>query len=233
MKLAAAQTIPRDGDIEANIADHVRLTKQAASDGAQLILFPEMSLTGYVREGAADLAFAVDDARLIKLKEISRQENITIIAGAPVQINTMLCISAFIICPDGNTILYTKQYLHEGEEKFFSASDKYNPTLTIEQEVFSFAICADIANPIHVVNAKQSGATFYLTSLFYTANGIQEGCEQLCNYAKQHSIQVLMANYSGSSYNLKPGGKSAYWNKDGELVNQLDNTNEGLLIVTI
>ena len=45
--LAAAQTVPVRGDVEANLAQHVRLVRVAAEEKAQVLVFPELSLTGY------------------------------------------------------------------------------------------------------------------------------------------------------------------------------------------
>lgn len=69
MILAAAQTKPTRGDIEANLADHYRLIELAVQNEVQLIAFPEMSITGYERENAQKLAFKKDDSRLDHLKK--------------------------------------------------------------------------------------------------------------------------------------------------------------------
>ena len=45
--LAVAQSIAKPGDLDGSIADHVRLASQAADQGAKLVVFPELSLTGY------------------------------------------------------------------------------------------------------------------------------------------------------------------------------------------
>ena len=55
MILASAQTKPKHGDIRANLVDHERMIDAAAQQGADLILFPEMSITGYERDRAAEL----------------------------------------------------------------------------------------------------------------------------------------------------------------------------------
>ena len=47
MKIALAQIGPRLGDIEANLAKHLETTARARAAGAQVICFPELSLTGY------------------------------------------------------------------------------------------------------------------------------------------------------------------------------------------
>ena len=50
LKLALAQTASHLGDVQANLEKHLEFIKQARSQKADLILFPELSLTGYVLE---------------------------------------------------------------------------------------------------------------------------------------------------------------------------------------
>jgi predicted amidohydrolase len=65
-RIALAQVAPRLGDLEANlelVADRVRA---AAGAGAQLTVFPELALTGYLLQDLVpDLASGADDARLL------------------------------------------------------------------------------------------------------------------------------------------------------------------------
>jgi NAD+ synthase (glutamine-hydrolysing) len=56
MKLALAQINTRLGDVQANLEKHLELIRQARTAGADLLVFPELSLTGYVLQ---DLASAV------------------------------------------------------------------------------------------------------------------------------------------------------------------------------
>ncbi len=48
LPLALAQLNTRLGDVQANLEKHLHLIGQARSDGAELVVFPELSLTGYV-----------------------------------------------------------------------------------------------------------------------------------------------------------------------------------------
>jgi predicted amidohydrolase len=66
MILASAQTKPKRGDIKENLLDHYRLIELASEKGADLIVFPEMSMSGYEREKAGTLAFSENDPRLEK-----------------------------------------------------------------------------------------------------------------------------------------------------------------------
>ncbi|PWH18679.1 MAG: carbon-nitrogen hydrolase [Anaerolineae bacterium] len=51
--LALAQISTRLGDVEANLEKHLILAREAAQSGAELIVFPELSLTGYVLQDIA------------------------------------------------------------------------------------------------------------------------------------------------------------------------------------
>lgn len=230
MIIAAAQTKPSKNTAE-NIQDHLRLIELAAKENVQLIIFPEMSLTGYERELADELSFSINDLRLEILKEKAVSHQIIIVAGAPIKVNSQLHIGSFIFMPDKTVSIYTKQFLHQGEELFFSPNFDYNPIIEMEDELISFAICADITNPAHPQNAYKNKTTLYLASIFYTPNGIDEGHQQLSGYAKKYSMKILMANYGGPSYKYEAGGKSAFWNNGGALKNQIENQTDELLIV--
>lgn len=47
MKLCSAQIQPIKGDIDRNIQKHIFFINSAIENGADLIFFPELSLTGY------------------------------------------------------------------------------------------------------------------------------------------------------------------------------------------
>lgn len=231
MILAAAQTKPKRGDIASNLLDHYQLIELAAQNGANLISFPELSITGYERENAADLVFTKDDHRINHLKELAVKHNIIIIAGAPIQVESQMFIGEFVISPDNSVSIYTKQFLHEGEDEFFQSSFDYNPMIRIENQNISFAICADIDNPLHPENAKKKDSDIYIASIFFTPNGIPNAYRDLQNYAQKHEMNVLMSNFSGESWGYPSGGKSAFWNNKGELIAQMNDTDSGLLLV--
>lgn len=231
MILAAAQTKPTRGDIEANLLDHYRLIELAVQNGARLIAFPEMSITGYEREDAQKLAFQKEDALLDHFKKLSSENNIIIVAGAPIQIEDEMFIGEFVISPDQSVLIYTKQFLHEGEDEFFQSSFDYNPMITIEDQKISFAICADIDNPLHPENACERATDIYIASIFFTPNGIPNAYRDLQSYAEKHKMNVLMSNFSGESWGYPSAGKSAFWNNKGELVGQMKDSDSGLLLV--
>jgi prepilin-type processing-associated H-X9-DG protein len=80
LKLALAQIDCRLADLETNLQTHLEMAKIAAQHSAQIIVFPELSLTGYhLQEKAAEAALLENASRLDLLRQQSRQ--IDILAG--------------------------------------------------------------------------------------------------------------------------------------------------------
>ncbi len=80
MKIALAQITPALGEIEHNLKRHLEIALAAAGQGAELVIFPELSLTGYdVRQRAAELALTPQSPLLRPLIEAS--ERIDLLAG--------------------------------------------------------------------------------------------------------------------------------------------------------
>jgi len=231
MILASAQTSPKRFDINANLTDHYSLIKLAAKNGANLILFPELSITGYEREKANELIFEKDDSRLNELIKLSIENKIIVIAGAPILVGEDLYIGAFIIKPDNTVSIYTKQFLHTGEDVFYKSSFDYNPVIEIKNERISIAICADINNPKHPENAYKNNRSIYLASIFFEPKDMPRAYKNLSNYADKYSMNVLMSNYTGQSWGLDGGGQSAFWDKKGNLISNLNETDSGLLLI--
>jgi predicted amidohydrolase len=68
LRIALAQVAPRLGDLEANLAQHLDLLREARAGGADLVVFPELGLTGYLLQDlAGEVAMRVDDPRLARL----------------------------------------------------------------------------------------------------------------------------------------------------------------------
>src|ERR1700733_13587250 len=94
--IAAVQTTPIRGDVDANIEQHVALVSVGASAGAKVLVFPELSLTGYEMELAGELAFSEGDARLAPLADAASKHGVILLVGAPARVESGLHIAAFI-----------------------------------------------------------------------------------------------------------------------------------------
>jgi len=68
LRIALAQIAPRLGMFDENLAVHRDLLRKARADGAGLVVFPELGLTGYLLQDlASEVAIRLDDPRLASL----------------------------------------------------------------------------------------------------------------------------------------------------------------------
>ena len=68
VRLALAQLAPRLGRLDDNLAAHREVLAAARDDGADLVVFPELGLTGYqLQDLSAEVAMSLDDPRLVAL----------------------------------------------------------------------------------------------------------------------------------------------------------------------
>ena len=190
MKIASAQISAKVGDIEGNLEKHYEFIAAAHRQKVNLILFPEMSITGYCREEGRTLAFKKDDERLGHLQHLSKSFGLTIIAGAPIASGNQLHIGAFVIKPNGAVEIYTKQYLHDGEEEYYDSSFDHDPIIELEGERIFLAICADIENEKHPQRASARDCTIYAASIFYSKQGIEKVIELDLNDQEKALLEV-------------------------------------------
>jgi predicted amidohydrolase len=227
--IAAAQTIPYKGDVRKNIESHEKLILKAVDKKVDLIVFPEMSLTGYELDLAEELAFTLYDDRVDPIVSLAVKHNMIIIAGAPLRLDSNLFIGALIISPDRSISAYAKHHVHKSEAKVFK-SGHLDPKIHLGEEHASLAICADITHTDHADNAAHSGSTLYLAGVFLTPEGIDKDTTKLKGYAKKHNMAVVMANYGGETGGIQSAGKSTIWSDTGGKVVGMDGVGEGLVI---
>lgn len=240
LALAAAQTVPRPGDVGANLEVHVRLARMAAAVGARVVVFPELSLTGYELELAEHLAFAEDDERLRPLTELASALRITLVVGAPLRLGESLHIGAFIVSPRG-TVVYTKRHLGAfgpevnpggpvppAEATVFRPGNQ-DPLVALGGHHAAVAVCADTGQATHPAAAAKRGADVYLASMFFTPPEFAGECKKLRGYAQSHGMHVAMANYGGPTGGLPAAGGSAIWTAGGKPVGQLPGTGPGIV----
>ena len=157
MKVCVAQTKPVAGDISQNVNGHQRLLDLAIGADAEIIIFPELSTTGYEPTLANDLATDRDDPRFRVFQDISDDRHVTIGIGVPTRVSDGVCISLMLFQRGVERRLYSKMYLHEDEEAFFVAGEPSTGLLGANGEV-ALAICYELSVPEHAANASRNGA---------------------------------------------------------------------------
>ncbi|MBA4184569.1 MAG: carbon-nitrogen hydrolase family protein [Acidobacteria bacterium] len=229
MKICVAQTRPVKGDIQCNIDSHKKIIDMAVSSGADTVIFPELSITGYEPELSKDLATDKDDCRFDDFQKISDAKQITIGVGVPIKNNEGVSISMVLFQPHEARQTYSKKYLHSDEEEFF-VSGQSSISLLDGKINIALAICYEISVPEHAENAYKRGAGVYIASVAKSADGVEKAVKTLSEIAGKYSMTVLMSNCVGHCDNFESAGKSSVWNDKGLLIGQLNDTNEGILI---
>ena len=227
MKISVAQIRPIKGNIEANILNHRRLIDLAITVKVDVIIFPELSITGYEPELAETLATTQDDERFDIFQEISDTKNITIGIGVPTESKLGIRISTIVFQKNQPRQTYSKQHLHSSETPFFVNG---NHQLLLAENQIALAICYELSIPEHSANAFQNGANVYIASTVNSYNDVDKDLNILANIAKNYSMTVLMANCIGQTGEYNCAGKSSIWNNQGVLLAQMDDKHEGILI---
>jgi len=230
MKISIAQIEPRKGDVEHNMKKHVLFIKEAVSNNADVIMFPELSLTGYEPELANQLKTTKSDERLKRFQDLSDRHRITICLGLPTSVDDKIFVSMIIFQPDKDSTVYSKQYLYPTEIGIFTAAN--NPLIIHfdGDHIIAPAICYELSNEEHQKNANDNNATIYMASVLNSVNGVDADIEKLSRIAAKYKMTTFMSNYIGQSGGYECAGKSSIWNDEGELIAQLSDKAEGLLI---
>jgi predicted amidohydrolase len=230
MRICVAQIRPIKGDVQNNIDNHIKLIDMAVSNGAEIVVFPELSLTGYEPELSKELATSKGDGRFDLFQSLSDTRRITIGVGVPTKNNSYVCISMIIFQPHKARQTYSKKYLHPDEEDFFISG--HNSTALIENKTkIALAICYELSVPEHSENAYKSGAEIYIASVAKTGDGVEKAIKSLSDIANKYSMTVLMSNCIGECDGFECGGKTSIWNNRGLLLGQLNDSDEGILII--
>lgn len=224
-----AQTRPARGDIGANIHSHIRFVEAATQCGAELIVFPELSLTGYESELAAELAIDASDERLEPFQALADSGNIAIAAGAPIKTDAKPHIGLVVFRQNRAREVYCKRYLDPDEEPFFSTGQNRDIALETDRKT-ALAICYEISVAQHAEGASAAGAEIYAASVVMFATGIEHACNRMPEIARDHAMVSAMANCVGLADGRECAGRSSVWNSDGRLLARLDDKNQGLIV---
>jgi predicted amidohydrolase len=208
----------------------VRLIDLVVPIGTELIVFPELSVTGYEPTLAKDLATELDDRRFDVFQSISDAKRLTVGIGAPIKCREGICISLVLCQPRQARQLYSKMHLHADEESFFAAGPRATGLVGAGAKA-ALAICYELSVPEHAANAFENGADIYIASVAKHVGGIDNAITRLGEIACEYSMTVMMSNCIGQCDGGECAGKTSVWNNKGVLLTQLDDTREGVIVV--
>ncbi|MGQ9506470.1 MAG: carbon-nitrogen hydrolase family protein [Candidatus Bathycorpusculaceae bacterium] len=154
IKLALAQISCKCGDKAANIKKMKTLVNKAKKQGVNLIIFPELSLTGYtVRDQIYELAETIPGPSVKTLESVARKTNSYIIFGMPEvseKTKATLYNAAVLIGPEGFIGKYRKMYLPTHsvfEEKRYFRAGYHAAAFETKIGNIGLTICYDIFFP--------------------------------------------------------------------------------------
>ncbi|MET3952318.1 carbon-nitrogen hydrolase family protein [Arthrobacter sp. UYEF36] len=235
LTLSAVQYTALDGGIPANVAEHIRLIEDADDHGARLVVFPELSLTGYDLQGLADPErwVTAGDPRLDGLREICRRTGITAVVGAPFrEADGTPRLASLALHPNGGLEAGFKVWLHGREQPFFRAGDQA-VILDLDGWRIALAICLDAARPVHAGGAAAAGADVYAVSARYAAGEDHRLALHLGARAMDHRMFSVLANLGGTTDSGPSAGGSGFWGPDGLVLRQAAGTGTEVLTATL
>lgn len=231
-KIAAAQVASVRGDIVRNVTAHATAIEAAATHGVSVLVFPELSLTGYEPALAAELAMTPADSRLAPLFTLARRHQMEIVVGAPLQNGGgKPLLGAMVISPHWTIRTYGKMHLGGNEPDFFTPGDQ-PLSITTNGLTAGIAICADASKSSHPQTYSEAGADIYAAGVFLTAEWYVTDAPRMAAYSSQYRMLIVMANHAASVGTYESVGKSAIWAPDGTLLAQTEGVENALVIAT-
>ena len=198
-------------DVEANARAHAELVRAAR---ARIVLFPEMSLTGY--ELDAPLV-TIDDPRLEPLVDVCAETGTVALAGAPVLGQdgkphiVMLAVQSGAV-----SVAYEKLWLGGDEVLRFSPGSRA-AVLEVDGWRLGLAICKDTGIPQHWADTAALGIDVYAAGVLEFAEDAEIPEQRARKIAAEYGVWVAMASFAGPTgggYTNSAGG-SAIWAPDG------------------
>jgi predicted amidohydrolase len=216
LHLAVAQPLCVPYDVTQNAVTHAAAVRAAQ---ARVVVFPELSLTGYELEAPA---LTVSDPRLCPLAEACAETGSLALAGAPVPGEAgrphiaMLAVDGARI-----TVAYRKMWLGEDEVGRFAPGDK-PAVLDVDGWRLGLAVCKDASVPQHQADTAALGVGAYVAGTVMTAaeQALQE--ERASRIAARYGMWVAMASFAGATGGgyTDCAGRSGLWSPDGALAAQ-------------
>ena len=205
--------------LEANFETHARAMATAAAAGVDVMVCPELSLTGYELDLLDALAFELNAPLMLALSEAAQKHKVTALVGAPIAIpGKKPRIGCIILHPDGTRSVYAKQYLHASEANYASNGLPGVQTLRIHDAACAPAICYDTEHRAHAKAACEAGATAYLAGVLWSNNGYAKDATTLASHAREFGLLAVLANHGAPSGGYQSAGQSAIWAPDGSLI---------------
>jgi len=207
LSVAAAQPRCVARDVAANALAHAAAVREA---GARVVVFPELSLTGYELD-----APAVDpaDPALAPLVEACAETGTVALVGAPV---AGPCIGVLAVDEDGARVAYRKIYLGSEEAEHHRPGPE-PARVEVDGWWLGLAVCRDTGIPQHAADTVALGIDAYVAGAVDGPDDAAVQEERALRIARDHGVPVVIASCAaptGFGYD-RTAGRSGIWAADG------------------
>ena len=209
-KIGIAQISPRLGDIAANLALYEQTIAQAKDERVALLIFPELSLTGYhLRDMVATVALRQDAPELTRLKELSR--SVACVAGLVEESPDFHFYNSAVYLSEGDIQhvhrkVYLPTYGMFDEQRYFARGSTVRAFDTPYGRAATL-VCEDLWHPSTAYIAALDQALMLICPSSSPLRGIADKREQDENarywesmnraYAETFGVFVIYANRVG------------------------------------
>ena len=151
MKVALAQIDCSVGDVEANCAKITDFTEKASGKGCEVVIFPEMSDTGYDTSVIKHTASSWDERPFSIIQNAAVKHSIYVVCGLSERVENDVYNSVAILSPEGKLLgSYRKMHLFSPkpahEDQCFTHGSSFT-ILSIGDFTWGFTICYDLRFP--------------------------------------------------------------------------------------
>lgn len=229
LRVRLVQFAPRLGDFEANLAEHVTIIRRAIEDGIELLVFPELSLTGYyLRDLTGEIARPVDVPQLGELAELSR--SVALVVGMVEESPTHGVHASALYYECGRLAhvhrkVYLPTYGMFDEGRYLSPGQRVR-AFESRFGTLGLLVCEDVWHPMLPYLLAHQGAQVMIVTANSPTRGVAgEGLaiqctyqEMLRTYARLLQIHVCFCNrvgyedgvnFWGGSFAVSPSGSIA------------------------
>jgi predicted amidohydrolase len=232
VNMVLAQLSPRLRETEVNIETISRIVTEHPE--ADLVVLPELFLSGYTLSHIDELAVHLDGPELKSVADIARGNSTALIFGAPERVSGGVANSAICIQEDGSIVaVYRKVQLYGGEESdTFVAGDELLIVELCGLKI-GLMICFDVEFPEVARSLARAGAELLVT---ISANMEPFGNDHsvfVLARALENGLPHVYVNQIGSAENLTLVGGSTVVSPDGETYAQANSSGEEILSVKL
>lgn len=231
--VASVQFRSVPGDVASNVSRMVQHVEKAAAHGAGLVLFPEMSDTGYVMDAILRDASPWDRGPLVLLAEAAARHRIVVVAGLSERTDVGVYNSVAVIDTDGRLrAKHRKTHLMRLapvlESSHLEAGNEL-VTFVVDDFRFGIVVCYEIRFPEIARALAVAGAEVLLVPAAFPAARRDHWRALTTARAIENQAYVVAANRVGIDDGMAHAGASRALDPWGEVLAEGPDEEETIL----